>query len=100
MSGNFIKGGKRSPTAGRRKGTPNKSTVAMRTRVAELDFDIAAAAIDLFKPSPDESTKIKMLELIAKYTQVVPTSNAPESAPLVLLTADEMSDEELIESLS
>lgn len=92
---NFVKGEKRSPNAGRKKGTPNKVTSSFRQALAASGFDLAAAAVKLFKSTQDENIKVKMLELIAKYTQVVPTSEfvvAETSAP-----EENLSDAELEE---
>lgn len=93
---NFVKGQPRAPNAGRKKGTPNKVTTSLRQQVATLAFDLGAAAIDLFNNSEDESIKVKMLELIAKYTQVVPTSE-PEDLEKEASPEDSLSTEELEE---
>ena len=71
----FLKG--HSKHGGRQKGTQNKRTVALlsiRDSLAAKSFDLGAQVMKLIAETADDSVRLKALELLAKYTQLVPTS--------------------------
>lgn len=61
-------------TGGRKKGTPNKKPQLkpLRIQLAELNFNLAQAIMDLLSTTKDDNIKIKAIELLAKYSNVAP----------------------------
>jgi hypothetical protein len=61
---------------GRKKGSKNrKPTKTLRQALADLDFDLGKALTDFLKTDLDSGSRLKALELIARYTQVVPRAD-------------------------
>lgn len=90
----------RAKSGGRVKGTPNKRTVALlsiRDSLAAKSFDLGAEVLKLVSSTLDDSIRLKALELLAKYTQVVPTAEeADTSEDAVDEQLREMTTEELL----
>ena len=82
---------------GRKKGSKNrKPTKTLRQALADLDFDLGKALTDFLQTDLDPASRLKALELIARYTQVVPRA---DEVPVDDDDEIEASEAELTEAL-
>lgn len=74
-------------TGGRTKGTPNKSTLALREKLASLNCDPAQELVRIATdPATERALKSNIFSLLLRYTHGVPKpENNPYEDPL---TAD------------
>lgn len=102
-STSFKKGQKRPANAGRKKGTPNKSSTVIRDRLEERGFDIVDATIGLFQdPDTPPEIKFKCLYFLADFSYYKPKNplDLPGAVPPRPDTDEAtLSDEELEEAL-
>lgn len=70
----FKKGDPKPANSGRRKGQRNKrpSLKALKEAILETGFDTAEEMVELYHRAEDEATKLKILDLILRYTQPLP----------------------------
>lgn len=74
---------------GRKKGVPNKilPMKSLRLSLSEQGFDLGSELIKLYAAG-DDSMKLKLLQLITQYTQVVPKEEAAPQPDTQEVTAD------------
>lgn len=96
----FKKGQQKLPNSGRKKGTPNKSTVKVSERLIELNFDPVEELVALYKRVDEPESKLvdlKIIQTLMQYTFYLPKNplDLPNAAP----PPPDMSDEEASEIL-
>lgn len=72
----FKKGDKK--IAGRKKGTPNKKQKMAPIRIQFMDtiypWNTADELISFYQKAQDEKVKFQIIELIVRYTNIIPTT--------------------------
>lgn len=70
---------RREKTGGRKKGTPNKMTYAMKDYLEWKGFSVPQKLMDLYEETENELLKYKILELMTTYCYPVPKVEIPDN---------------------
>lgn len=68
----FKKGDPKPPGSGMKKGQKIKSSVSFAGDLERLGFNLADKLVEVFNETQDVATKVRLLELVARYRIPVP----------------------------
>ena len=71
----FVKGMPKPEGSGRKAGMPRKKPQMkpLRVQLAELGFNTGSELVALYRTTADNKQKLQILDLIVKYTNIIPT---------------------------
>ena len=68
----FKPGDKKPPGSGMKKGQKIKSSVSFAEDLQRLNFNLADKLVEVFNETTDVATRVRLLELVARYRIPVP----------------------------
>lgn len=72
---------KREKVGGRKKGTPNKNTYAMKDYLEWKGFSVPEKLMELYQTTGDDILRYKILELMTEYCYPKPKVDIPDFEP-------------------
>lgn len=93
----FQRGEPRPPGSGRKKGQKNKRPTlkSLQAAICDAGFDTGQELVTLYREAEDEVTRLKVIELVLKYTQPLPAKPTVEPDESAQEFGREYTDEEL-----